>query len=287
MLEYENIAYIDLQKTGSSTIKSVLSDLLDEDEIYRRAHKGIYEEFDQSKLCFVSVREPLSLYISLFNFGVGNRLGGLFKTLRRKGFEDIFEPTRDAFERWLEFVLDPNNASLLRRDYGKSPCNSIGFLSFRLLYMSVPNSLDRMRKPKFQEPDQIRQLLRKSLYDDHVRLENLGADLFAFLSRHSAKLRMRRPLTTVEDLTAMIPVRNPSPKVSGLNPDSVSPELRQRVREREWLFYEAFGYDTNPMGRPPKSLSPEAVPIAGDNVPSRAARKQERRAQRLVKKRGE
>ncbi|HVU19569.1 MAG TPA: hypothetical protein VHE09_02485 [Rhizomicrobium sp.] len=258
MLEYENIAYLDLQKTGSSTIKQVLSDVLDEAEIYSKSHKGIREDFDRSKLCFISVREPLSLYISLFSFGAGSRMGNLYKTLKRKGLEDLFAPTCEAFEHWLEFVLDPANASVLRSEYGEAPNDTIGLLSYRLLYVSVPNALRRMQKPKYREREQLRKLLARHLYVDHVRLENLGGDLFAFLKCHSARLHFRRPLTTPEALTAQIPVRNPSPKIAGLIPERVSPELRQRVREREWLFYEAFGYDADASGRPPKCLNAEA-----------------------------
>jgi hypothetical protein len=137
-----------------------------------------------------------------------------------------------------------------------------------------------MRKNKFQEPEQIRELFGKRLYEDYVRLENLSGDLFAFLSRHSARLRLRHPLTTAEDLTARIPVKNLSAKISGLRPETVSPELRQRVREREWLFYEAFGYDADTKGRPPKCLLPE---IRAE-TPMRTARKEEKRARRRLRK---
>jgi len=45
-------------------------------------------------------------------------------------------------------------------------------------------------------------------------------------------------------------VRNASQKISGLTRERVSPALLDRVREREWLIYETFGYDENPKGIP-------------------------------------
>lgn len=254
MREYENVAYVDLQKTGSTTIKDVLDDVLDEQVIHRKAHATMRDDFDRSKLSFISVREPLSLYISLFNFATGEKKGNLYRTLCKNGLESLFVPSCEAFERWLDFVLEPRNAPLVRADYARhAPTECIGLLSFRLLFLSVPRSLERMGKDRFREPSQIRRLFGKRIYDDYVRVENLGGDLFAFLAGNACRLRLRRPLTTAEDLIARIPVKNASRKVPGLIAENISPGLRRRVREREWLFYEAFGYDAGSMGRPPRS----------------------------------
>jgi hypothetical protein len=252
MREYENLAYIDLQKTGSTTIKGVLNDLLDEPVIHRRGHATMREDFDRSKLAFISVREPLSIYISLFSFASRERKGALYNKLCKNGMESLFVPTREAFEQWLGFVLDPRNAALLKADYAlHAPTECIGLLSFRLLFLSVPRSLKKMAKDKFREPDQIRTLFGKRIYDDYVRVENLGGDLFRFLAANASRLRLRHPLTTAEDMIARIPVKNVSRKIADLVPENVSPGLRQLVREREWLFYEVFGYDADPKGRPP------------------------------------
>jgi len=279
MREYENLAYIDLQKTGSGTIKKVLAAVLDE-ELVRKNLRGVLDDFDRSKTCFVSVREPLSLYISLFNFGVGSQRGGFYRALGRRGRDDLLVATREGFERWLDFVLDPQNAATVHPEYGNGPCDAIGLLSFRLLSRSVPKALPRMRKEKFQEPDQLRELLQKALFNDYVRLENIGGDLFALFERNSSRIQLRRPLTTAEALMADIPFVNSSVKISDLKPDTVSAALRKRVREREWLFYETFGYDKDPKGQPPKSLSPDADAIGISDEATRLGQKGGRRRRR-------
>ncbi len=285
MKEYENVIYLDLQKTGSTTIRSVLSALLDEQFNEQKPHGPLPEGFDRSKLFFISVREPLSLYISLFNFGSGNRRGSLYSNLRRKGRAELFDHSPKAFEGWLRFVLNPENANAVEKEYARSTmAETLGLLSFRLLYLSIPKSLQKMGKGKFQNRDDVRRLFQRRVYEDYVRTENLGGDLFAFLNHYSSRLKLREPLTTPEDLIALVPVRNASKKVPGLSPQSVSPELRQLVRDREWLLYEAFGYDTDQNGRPPRLLSSSgAIPAElGTGIGSRPPRG-EQKAQRQLR----
>jgi hypothetical protein len=172
------------------------------------------------------------------------RTGNLYGRLCRTGHESLYEPNLDAFERWLEFVLDPRNATLLKRNYARyAPCESIGLLSFRLLYISMPNALDRMKRDKFKEKDALRALMGRRVWREEVRTETLGRDLFAFLARHAEHLRFRAPLPPEEAFLAALPRKNASGKIEGLVGANVAPSLRQRVREREWLFYETFGYD--------------------------------------------
>ena len=109
---------------------------------------------------------------------------------------------------------------------------------------SVPNALNRMKRDKFKEKDAIlRKLLGRRVWREEVRTETLGRDLFAFLARHAERLRFRAPLPPEEAFLAALPRKNVSDKIEGLIAANIAPSLRQRIREREWLFYETFGYD--------------------------------------------
>ena len=251
MQEFENVAYFDLQKTGSTTIKKALRAILDEPLLYRSVHDGPREDYDPSKPSFVSIREPVSLYISLFNFATMERMGGLYNRMRRSGQEGFYEPSVKAFERWVEFVLDPENADSLNKEYARhAPRAAIGLLSFRLLLVSMPNAHETMESNRFSDRDAIRALFGRRVWRDHVRIENLGGDFFAFLKRNEARLKLKEPLPDEADFIARLPRRNASGKIAGLSRESVSAALMQRVREREWLLYEAFGYDNDPNGAP-------------------------------------
>ncbi|HEX4860750.1 MAG TPA: hypothetical protein VFV07_05900, partial [Rhizomicrobium sp.] len=96
---------------------------------------------------------------------------------------------------------------------------------------------------RFKEKDAIRALFGRRIWREHVRVETLGRDLFAFLARHADRLRFHAPLPAEDAFLAALPLKNVSRKIEGLVPGNIAPALRQRVREREWLFYEAFGYD--------------------------------------------
>jgi len=249
--EFENVAYFDLQKTGSTTIKAVLRTILDEKLLYRNGHDGPREDYDRSKPSFISTREPLSLYISLFNFATLERSGGLYNRMVRSGQEGFYEPNVKAFERWMAFVLDPANAGSLSKEYAHgAPCEVIGLLSFRVLLVSMPNARETMRSNEFNDRDAVRELFGQHTWRDHVRIENLGGDFFAFLKRNEARLKLKEPLPDEADFIARLPRRNASGKIAGLSREGVSPALMQRVREREWLLYEAFGYDNDPIGAP-------------------------------------
>jgi hypothetical protein len=175
--EFENLAYFDLQKTGSTTIKAVLRILLSEKPLYRNTHDGPRADYDRSKPSFVSIREPLSLYISLFNFATLERSGGLYNRMQQSGQGDFYAPNVEAFERWMEFVLDPKNASSLSQGYARdAPCDTIGLLSFRLLVVSMPNALEKMAGNTPKDSDAIRALFRQRVWRDYVRIENLGGD---------------------------------------------------------------------------------------------------------------
>lgn len=253
MQEYTNFAYFDLQKTGSTTIKALLRELVGERRpLYRSGHDGPHQDYDRAKLSFISTREPLSLYISLFNFATMEQKGNLHGMLSRAGFGHLYAPSVCAFERWLEFVLEPGNAPVLKEDYAQyAPREVIGLLSFRLLYISVPNALRKMKRDRFKEKDAIRTLYGRRVWHDHVRTENLGRDLYGFLRRPELGLEGR--LGSEEEFLARLPQLNASRKIDGLAREAISPALIERVRQREWLFYEAFGYDADPKGRPPSS----------------------------------
>jgi hypothetical protein len=259
MHEFENIAFLDQQKTGSTTIARALRKLLAEKEIYFDTHGAIPAEFDKAKKCFISVREPLSIYISLFKFGAGSKKGSLYNSLRKKELSHYYEPTLGAFETWLEFVLDPANARTLNYDYADyGPVDCAGILTFRFLDLCLPKSRTRLKKVTTREKLE-RVLGRKHVYSEYVRTESLYEDLFGVLRHWESDIKLEAPLTTPEDMIAKVKTQNVSRKIKGLTPDSVSPRLRNLVQEREWLIYRTFGYDQSPNGLPTSCIANSAA----------------------------
>lgn len=251
MLELKNIAYIDLQKTGSTTIGSVLEDFTGETRLHKTVHGRVPGSFERGKLAFVSIREPLMLCASLFCFGAAEKRGRLYYRLMKDGYSGLYEPNIKGFERWLDFVTDPKRASALGKHFGRYQVhNDIGLLSYRLLDMSVRSSQKALKALGPGKQNVGRLLKQERVYNDYVRTESLATDLFALLKRYQERLTFAQPLTTAEDMIARVPNKNASSKIDGVNAHSVSRELRERVFDREWLIYREFGYDNNPMGLP-------------------------------------
>ncbi|HVU21135.1 MAG TPA: hypothetical protein VHE09_10415 [Rhizomicrobium sp.] len=258
MHEFENIAFLDQQKTGTTTIVKALRRLLAEREIHTDIHGPIPRGFDKDKKCFVSVRDPLSTYISLFKFGAGSRKGTLYSTLRKKGLSDYYEPSLDAFERWLEFVLDPANAGNVSREYAdSSQAERMGLLTFRLLYLCVPKARTRLEELDGRNKVE-RVFAKRRIYSEYVRTEHLYEDLFGVLRHWESGIKLKAPLTTVEDMIDIVRTRNVSQPIEGLSAANVSPRLLALVQEREWLLYKTFGYDRSPSGIPTACLASAA-----------------------------
>jgi hypothetical protein len=258
MHEFENIAFLDQQKTGTTTVVRALRRLLDEREIHSDTHGPIPRGFDRTKRCFVSVREPLSLYISLFKFGAGSSRGTLFSKMKKRGLTAYYEPTLEAFEEWLAFVLDPANAEAVGWEYEASrQTERIGILTFRFLNLCIPKSLSRM--PEFSNKVKLQRVFeRRRVYSEYVRTECLYEDLFAVLRHWQDGIKLKSPLTTMDDMIARIRTQNVSRKIDGLSAEKVSQKMRDLVRQREWMLYETFGYDDNPLGHPTACVAKSA-----------------------------
>ena len=252
MLELSNIAYIDLQKTGSTTIAGVLENITGEKRVYKKVHGRIPDSLEKGKLAFISIREPLALLVSLFTFGAAEKKGTLHYRLMNKGYPGLYEPNIRGFERWLDFVTDPSKAGALEKNYGRCRLhNDVGLLSYRLLYMSLRRPQEALKSLEGGRREVRRLLKHERVYSDYVRTENLAPDLFALFKRHESRLQFKHSLTTAEDLVARVPKKNASTKIEGVDVRKVSAELRARVLDREWLIYNEFGYRDNPMGLPP------------------------------------
>ncbi|MEI9931601.1 MAG: hypothetical protein WDM89_13950 [Rhizomicrobium sp.] len=153
-------------------------------------------------------------------------------------------------------MLAPENAKILKYGYAQSNLTeTLGFLSYRLLLLSVCQPKKKMRSGRHVTRNDVRELFERRVYEEYVRTENLAGDLFALLKCYEDRLTLRCPLTTPEDLLALTPKTNISKKIEGLTAAAVPADLRALVRQREWLLYEAFGYEKDSKGAPPHCVT--------------------------------
>lgn len=260
MIEFSKIVYLDLQKTGTTSISGLLRDVVNEPEVRHGVHGLPVKGHDRTKFHFISIRNPLGMYISLFNHGAAG-LGGLRKSFERKGLSDLYDPSVDGFLKWLDFILEEDNARHLFKKYSTVNVHTIlGPLSYRFLMLSIVDAIAEIKKRALTRESLWTMFEAERLYQTYVRTESLVPDLFKLWPALIELGRVRRRFRSIKDLEAfqaLVPKRNVSKKVPGLTSSAVPDELKSRVRDREWLIYEAFGYDESNIGLAPPSANIE------------------------------
>ncbi len=242
MYEFPNFVYLDVEKSGTTFIFQVLSKFSSEEGILRDHHEPMPLDCDRSKFYFISVRDPLDSYISLYSFGCGAR-GKMRMRFKRRDLLHFYDGTTDGFNKWLKFTLKKKNRDVVDGGYADAGSNIpelMGPQSYRYLRLAVPGSRGRIDECKTK--DDVRALYEKEKLPAFViRYENFVPDLSALL---------RGPLCKwVTDVDAAVefvntaPPRNSSDRVDRNNEDfAVWPRLLDKLREREWLLFELFGY---------------------------------------------
>jgi hypothetical protein len=256
--DFESFIYLDVPRTGSTFIKGILRRNCTTPQIGKPgAHTVLSQEYDASKFCFISVRDPLDLYLSLYSLGRSSK--GLFRSLQAAGFGDLYDGGWTGFRKWLKFVLTPRNAAYIGPEYARCGngrvCELMGWASFQIARLAIPDHhrvLGRCR-----ERDDIRAEFRsRKAYQFTIRYENLRTDLAELL-----KTRLRPYLKDLDKALEAVETRdapNPSNRpIKDPGEPVLESDLRRMLKEREWLMCEEFGYrlerreDRNSSGAEP------------------------------------
>lgn len=200
-------------------------------------HGALRQPPDDGAFCFMSLRDPVDHYVSLYRFGCSGK-GGMFKRQRAAGrAEHLYGRGPDGFADWVDFMTDPSNASMIDPRYARASPQMYGLMTFRYLYLAIPGLLKLGRGLASRE-DLRRLFAAHSCVSTYVRKENLNADLLA-LSRSHLRPFIKN-VTQCEEF-----LRDPERvNVTEAPPIStVAPDVIARIRKREWFVYETFGYD--------------------------------------------
>jgi hypothetical protein len=237
MYESKSFAYLDLQKTGTNFIVDFLNRFNGEIGAERRKHKPLVGDDRRDRLYFISVRDPLDQYISLFSFGCDGK-GALYRKLSQRGSKNLYERGPAAFERWLAFMLAPENASLVDKKYanagdGRVP-SLIGYQSFRFLYLALQDPFEVLEECNTKE-DVAEAYRTQSRVSVIVRHSHFISDLKDLVRTH-----LRAAITDIDAAVKFLdeaPALNKSQRVDDGLELQLSAHLQQSVREREWLYY--------------------------------------------------
>jgi sulfotransferase famil protein len=243
MHEFETFVYIDVQKTGSTFISELLERFCSEKEVRYRKHGRAQRKYDPSKFYFISVRDPLDQYLSLYSHGCGGN-GGLFMRLTNLGRGDLYDSTWEGFRRWLKFVLREDNAELLDDNYGVHGNGDIrklmGLQTYRFLEMALLDAKETLDACK-TEDDVRKAYAEKKMASHLIRYETFRADL-----EHLITTKLR---DSFKDLDGALQFVREGPKVNAseridqfLDDPKIGPKNRKMLNQREWFMHEEFGY---------------------------------------------
>jgi hypothetical protein len=243
MHEFQSFVYLAPQKTGTTFISAMLDRFCKEQKIRNESHQPMGADYDPKKFYFVSVRDPLDSYLSLYSYG-SERRGKMHKKFRAEGTGDLYDGTMQGFNEWLNYTLKPKNAEGVDRVYsgmgGGAVSELVGLQSFRYLRTAIPDPGHTLGKCRSK--DEIRAVYReKKLPTFFVRYETFTDDLCRLVRGPLA-----HAMTDVEAAAKFI--KEALPINSSERVDIYQDEIKLRkaaarkLTEREWFLHEEFGY---------------------------------------------
>lgn len=240
MHDFGAFCYLDMQKTGSSFISTFLrrNSLLPVKKFKKHGRILKEKSVTEGKFFFISSREPLELYISLYSFGMRDK-GALHKILLGSNptVASFYDNTAAGFSNWLAYVLDPANAKILGQGFTLGEAKLYGLMTYRFLVLSFLNPAEVLRGIKSRE-ELLEVYAAKKLHSAVVRNESLNKDM-AELVEGPLHPYIRDADAAAVELRAGAKRVNESPREDIF---AIGPELQAMLWEREWFYVDVLGY---------------------------------------------
>lgn len=204
----DKLIFLELQKTGSTHIRQLLSKYVG-GRVDGKHNAPSPEMLNSGKAFLGSVRNPWSWYVSLWTYGCEKK-GLLYQRLTQPQRWELAQEKRadkadaplppegasaeranywyadpvnpDAFREWMRVVFSPGCRGLLEAGYGGSPLGKAGgLMTFRYFRLFVKDT--QKLPPKFKTLDMLNQLDAERCFIDHfIKTESLEADLIKALA---------------------------------------------------------------------------------------------------------
>jgi hypothetical protein len=251
MIEYGSFIYLDVYRTGSSHVVSLLEAITAEKRLRLHRHasltKGHPSGFSGGKRVFTTVRNPWDWYVSLWAYGADGKsairryLTNQFDAKQVAALYGRDDPAA-AFRRWLAVMHDP---AVLQRVMQEHLPESrlapvIGLYSYRFLRVTTLYPRLLLRRPVLRKPeDAASHLWRFKAYHEVLRSETLSDDLIGFVERNRTCFR---PDAAELIRRADERPRNASTRSLGSYRDYYDDASAALVETRDRLFGDVFGY---------------------------------------------
>ena len=164
MIELETAVFLQNQKTGSTFVEHFLRENCGEKIIVHKQHKspGLLRK---GRFHFITVRDPLDLYLSLFNYGMDGA-GRIRMRLTQLGQGHLYDAGIEKFEPWLAYVLSDDFKTVLPKY--EPHYDEMGLCTWRYLQLATMNFRHKQSKMdhvlRFEAlNDELKELVRGPL----------------------------------------------------------------------------------------------------------------------------
>lgn len=253
MIEYESFIYLDVYRTGSTHIVSLLPKITDEKMMQTFRHAPLTKAHPTGlaggKLVFATVRNPWDWYVSLWAYGTDGKSAVrryLTQHLGANEVEAVYDKSQPerAFRDWLKLMHDPAVLQRVMSEYlpesGLAPI--LGLYTYRYLRVTTRFPRLLLRSPFIRSIDGARRhhRLLKS-YSAVLRNEQLSEDLIALIEANRGRCRFAD--NAAETIMRMDKrPRNASGRDLPSHRDYYDDETRGLVAKRDRFFIDEFNY---------------------------------------------
>jgi hypothetical protein len=256
MIEYEKFIYLDMYKTGSTYVVSLLNKLMPEPPVRSFRHapltKGRPFNWKRGKFAFATVRNPWDWYVSMWAYSIQQPNVLFFRDLRKtlgdQEARKLFDPEnpRESFALWLRSLNDPDflKRTMTNHPYSRTSLNRfLGFYSYRFIRVTTPHPAIFLHPWYMWNMDRaIAHQKRWAIYDRVFKSETLTDDFSAFVLENQERCGFKPNARQILKRLAQKP-KNTSNRTLKSYRDYYDDDLRDMVARRDRLLIELFDYD--------------------------------------------
>ena len=233
MLDYGYFAYLDLQKTGSTYVSRFLKNcsLCKEKRFVK--HDWVRKDYNPHCFYFITIRHPISLYGSLYRFGLDGK-GALFYHLRARNKLSAY----CSFNSFVEYILIEDNANNLGDGFNSHISKHIGFMSFRFLKLSLSFPMKKIYKC-LQQGIRLETLQDQFITNLEIKNENLN-QMLLHLSKNLIPQYFNQD--KVRQYIKQTPNHNVSSRSEKDIDLSLPEETMQLIKRKEWLLLSRYSH---------------------------------------------
>lgn len=230
MHDFGKIAYLDLHKSGSTYVSRFLRSCCTLEEVRFQKHDWVRDDYNPGCFYFISIRNPVGLYSSLYRYGL-ERKGGVFHRLEHLNLQNCYE----SFNSFTRLLLDEDAASSIDPEYTTEIAQQIGFMSFRFMMLSLQYPRHQIGNA-VRDGQPIRSLEKNFITSLELKSEELADDLRTLAMDIRPQYFDREKAARFLDENARI---NASSVPEESN-DALTDDLRQIMSAKEELLMSRY-----------------------------------------------